>query len=215
MAAKQSKKQSTDLAWHADFRNTESLPDVKVVRTDFLINFVAIFVFIALLSLFGYRQFNAANLKSRIADLQAEVSKQKPANQRNLRESRQFKNSQDIIEDLNNFYATAVPPLDFIVQITEERPKFIAFSKIDFRVTSENISKNKTIEYGVFIISGMLRGSTARDLEDLNSYRDKIGEMALLNDKIDRITVPPPRRDPTLDLYQFNIEIRLKPRDKG
>lgn len=206
-----SSKGSGDLAWHVDFRNRDSLPDVKVVRTDFLINFVSIFLVVLLLGFFGYRQLIAWNVGNRIEELEAQVEELTPANSRNLRENSKFSKVSKELRDLVSFYDIEVPPLEFVVALTESRPEYVAYKNIEFRVVEESVSKKKTITYGVYEIRGLLKGSSAEDLEDLNEFRDIISGFEVLQDRVDSVRVPPPRRDPILGVYEFVIEIKLKP----
>src|SRR5258708_33520583 len=57
-------------AWHPNFRNYEKLPDIKVVRTAFFVNAGAITITLALLTYFGFQEWQLHTLKTQVADWQ-------------------------------------------------------------------------------------------------------------------------------------------------
>src|SRR3954471_18196978 len=64
-------------AWHANFRNYEKLPDIKVVRTAFFINGAAITVALALLVYFALQEWNLRGINLQIADWQRKIDRDK------------------------------------------------------------------------------------------------------------------------------------------
>ncbi|HUJ44290.1 MAG TPA: hypothetical protein VLW52_11850, partial [Opitutaceae bacterium] len=66
-------------AWHPNLRNVERLPDTKVVRTRFFVNFAAIAVGAALLLYFSYQEYRIKNLHHQVAEWQAQIDTNKKA----------------------------------------------------------------------------------------------------------------------------------------
>lgn len=205
------RKESIDFAWHPDFRIQESLPDVKVVRTGFIINFITLTAAVLLMGLYGYRQLHAWNLSSQIEEVKAEIEVETPENRVNLKQSGEFKQATNLINDLTVFYKQSESVLEFLVEISQSKPDYIALSNIESSELTRTLSKSKTATYNRYNLTGVLQGSSAEALDALNKYREIISNLEIFKDKIDSIDVPPPRRNPTLDLFEFNIVIVLKP----
>ena len=53
-------------AWHPNFRNYQKLPDIKVVRTAFFVNGVAIFVALSLGIYLGFKEWQLYLVKDQI-----------------------------------------------------------------------------------------------------------------------------------------------------
>src|SRR6187401_3003911 len=68
-------------AWHPNFRNYEKLPDVKVVRTAFFVNGISILVALSLASYLGFREWQLRGLTTQIADVQAQIDRDKRASE--------------------------------------------------------------------------------------------------------------------------------------
>ncbi len=209
--AKSKNKETAAISWHPDFRIQDTLPDVKVVRTDFIINFITITAAVLLAGFYGYRKLYSWDLGSRIADVEAQIEQATPENRRNLKNSGDFKKASTQIEDLVKFYSQSEPPLDFLVEISQTRPEYIALSSIEFTELERPVSKKKTVNYSRYRIVGVLQGSSAEALDALNKYREIVNGLDIFKDRIESIEVPPPRRNPGLDLFEFNIVVILKP----
>lgn len=209
--AKEKSKETVSAAWHPDFRDIGALPDVKVVRTDFMVNFVALTLCLFLGVFLCYRQVKTWDLNSQVTELQRQVEQQASQNSRNLRQSAEFKRASDKIEDLSNFLNLTPSFLDFMMQVTETRPEHIALSTVDFVETSRQVSRTKREIVGTYTIAGMLQGSSAEALDAIGQYRQVVSELEILQDKVESINVSQPRRNPTLDLFEFNMVITLKP----
>jgi hypothetical protein len=69
-------------AWHPNFRNYEKLPDIKVVRTAFFVNGAAITIALALLTYFGFQEWQLRNLQGQIADWQRQIDRDKAGSDR-------------------------------------------------------------------------------------------------------------------------------------
>jgi hypothetical protein len=211
MVKKEKAKETITPAWHPDYRDVASLPDVKVVRTDFLVNFVAITLCLVLAVIFAYRQLKAWDYDARIAEFETQIASSSSSNNQNLRLSGEFKKSADKIEDVNRFLNLTPSTLSFLLQLAETRPEHIAFSSVEFVENVRQVSKDKRERFGVFTVSGMLKGSSAEALDAIEQYRGIVAGLPILADKVSSISVPPPRRNPTLDLFEFDMVITLKP----
>ena len=208
---RRARKEKIQLDWHPDFRDLVALPDVKVVRTHFILNFVSLTILLCLIVYLGYQQVLSWDLRTRIAAVDKLVNEQSAANRVHLKDSVKFKKLAKKVEDLDIFYNQSETALDFLVDIVKSKPDNIAYNKILFNEQTQQISKSKSVNYGEYTVTGILQGSSAEVLNALNNFREIVEQLPLLKDKINEIKVSPPRRNPELDLFEFTIVIALKP----
>lgn len=77
-------------AWRADFRRVSELPDVKAIRTDFLVNYGLIGLAIVCLVTAVSRELTYMGLRSEIDMLSLEIDSKRVKNEKNLKESGLF-----------------------------------------------------------------------------------------------------------------------------
>ncbi|WOO41409.1 hypothetical protein [Rubellicoccus peritrichatus] len=211
--AKGKSKEIEQLSWHPDFRNVEALPDVKVVRTDFLINFIAITACVLLLGFLVYRQLHVSGLRSSIEVLEQQIEDESAKNRKNLKESGEFKKTAKKIDDLGNFYRNSVPPIEFVLAVTESKPDYIALRRIRFNELSKPISKKRSVTYVSYSVFGVQQGSSTEAYEFLDKYHAIIEELPVLEGKVESTDVKSSSRNESLDIIEFEIEVILKPED--
>ncbi|QYY37187.1 hypothetical protein [Ruficoccus sp. ZRK36] len=208
-------KKDQFLNWHPNFRLTETLPDIKVVRTGFLVNFVAITVVLVLLAFNGYRELRIHSLNSEIGTFEQRLAEGKTQNQANLKLSSEFTRQAKLIDDVRAFHITSVPPVEFLRVITATRPDDIAFQSVRYELVQPPLKKKEKLVKSKFrsryTVTGMLKGSSAEALIALNSYRARLSSLEILEGKIEEIQVSQPRRNPSLDLFEFEITLTLLP----
>jgi hypothetical protein len=209
-------KKDTYLNWHPNFRLSETLPDIKVVRTGFLVNFVAILAVLLALAVNGYREWRIAALGGEIETFQERLDAGQKQNSANLKLSGEFTRQSKVIEDVSTFYSLAYPPMDFLIAVTESRPDDIAFDSIRYTLEKPVIKKKgakpkKADFVSKYTINGMLQGSSADALNSINRYRNTLSGLDAFKDRIVEIQVSQPRRNPALNLFEFQITLILKP----
>jgi len=90
--------------WRPDFKIQSTLPDIKVVRTDFIIN--CIVVALALVAVFSLlrQEYRAHVLRSSIAVIEKRINASEAADKLNLKRSEGFKKSAQSVVELQRFY---------------------------------------------------------------------------------------------------------------
>lgn len=209
MAAKAPKEAKIAFAnWHPDFRMTEHLPDIKVVRTGFLINFVGIVTPLILLGFLVHNHITISNYRHSIATLQAEIDSLSASNEANIKANQAFNAESAKITDLATFYGQGFDPLPILVDLFENKPPNIAMRRLEFSPLTETENK-KQIRRTQIILNASLQGSRADALEDLNNYRLQIMELPSISAKVNRIEIAQARRNPNQDLFEFTLQIVL------
>ena len=63
-------KQAAEAPWHQDFRNVDALPDIKVIRTRFFVNLIAVVVPLFIATLWVQQELSLSTVRSEIAELE-------------------------------------------------------------------------------------------------------------------------------------------------
>jgi hypothetical protein len=120
-------------AWHPNFRNYEKLPDIKVVRTAFFVNVGAVSVALALLTYFGFQEWQLHTLNTQIADLQAQIDKDKPGSDKAIALYKKFEAEQSKFQEVDTFIKSKPLISDLLVQLGRTLPSNIAIDSLDLR----------------------------------------------------------------------------------
>ncbi len=120
-------------AWHPNFRNFEKLPDIKVVRTAFFVNAAAITLVLALLTYFGFGEWQLRSLKSQIADWDRQIARDKPGSDRAVALFKKFETQEAKFAEVEAFLKAKPPVSDLLVRLAQTLPPNIAVDSLDLR----------------------------------------------------------------------------------
>ncbi|WP_309396254.1 hypothetical protein [Cerasicoccus maritimus] len=199
--------------WRPDFRVNDVLPDVKAVRTNFLVNFVALALAIIVTGWFAYREFQGMSAQSQIETLQDQIQAKSKENRANLKLSSEFKKASPQAEDLITFYKGYEYPLDVILALSESRPKTIALQSLRLGSYSKNVGtarKPKLVYMPRYTLRVVLKGSNEESLEELSKYKSILSNLDIIKDRLNSIDEDRPTFKEELGLFEFTIVINLK-----
>ncbi|WP_309385534.1 hypothetical protein [Cerasicoccus frondis] len=199
--------------WRPNFRDNDVLPDVKAVRTNFLVNFIALALAIIVSGWFIYQEFQAMSVQSQIEDLQAQIQAKSKDNRNNLKLSSEFNKSTPQAEDLLSFYRGYQYPLDVIMALSESRPKTIALQSLVVGSYTRNVGTTRRPQLVVsprYTLRVVLKGNDEESLEQVNAYKKILSELPIFKDRVDSIDEDRPTRNEELGLFEFTIVINLK-----
>lgn len=199
--------------WRPDFRDNDVLPDVKAVRTNFLVNFVALALAILVVGWFGFQEFQGLSMNSQMEDLQAQIQSKAAENRANLKQSGEFKKLSPQAEDLLEFYKGYQDPLEVALALSESRPETIALQSISLGSFGKNIGTNrkpKMIMVPRYTLRVVLKGNNEESLEQVSKYKTILGDLEIFKDRLNSIDEDRPTRNEDLGLFEFTIVINLK-----
>ncbi len=124
---------ATRPAWHPNFRNYDKLPDIKVVRTAFFINFAAIAVAAALAIYFGFQEWQLRVLRSHAAGVERRIGTDKPASEHAVALFKKFKAEEAKINEVEAFISSRPIVSDLILHIGATLPPNMAVDSFDLR----------------------------------------------------------------------------------
>jgi len=122
-------------AWHPNFRNYEKLPDIKVVRTAFFVNAAAITITLALLTYFGFQEWQLHTLKIQIADWQRQIDRDKSGSDKALALYKKFQAQESKFQEVDAFLKSKPHVSELIIRLGQTLPPNIAIDSFDLRET--------------------------------------------------------------------------------
>jgi hypothetical protein len=122
-------------AWHPNFRDYQKLPDIKVVRTAFFINGVALLVAVSLASYLGFREWNLRVINQQIAHVQAQIDRDKRASDEAIALFKKFQAVETKVNEVDAFMTSKPLVSALLIRIAQTLPKYIAIDNFDLRDT--------------------------------------------------------------------------------
>ena len=118
-------------AWHPSFRNYERLPDIKVVRTVFFVNAVAITVALAIFTVFIFKEYHLYSLRRQVADVRAQSDRDRRGSDQAIALFKKFQGEEKKIMEIDAFLKTRPLLSDLLLQIGQTLPKNIALTSLE------------------------------------------------------------------------------------
>lgn len=157
-------KTSDQSKWRPDFRIVEKLPDTKMVRTKFVVNFMAIGLLCVLVVVVGYREFSKLEINRQIASLKREQENRVSGNRIFTRFDGEFKSLADKVKDIKDFKKQPVHPAHLLVELSRMRTADVVFDAISY----ENIW-NRGDEKELYQVQLNGKGRTTADISELKN----------------------------------------------
>jgi hypothetical protein len=126
-------------AWHPNFRNFEKLPDTKVIRTRFFINFASAVVASGLLLYFCIQEYKIYTLSRQISYWEGDIATNKKANDTAIAQFKKFGEESRKLAEVETFVRPRIVMTSFLMHLGETLPKEVALDAIDARDTSMNL----------------------------------------------------------------------------
>ena len=120
-------------AWHPNFRNYEKLPDIKVVRTAFFVNGVAILAAVSLTAYCGLREWQLRGLNTQITDVQAQIDRDKRTSEQAVALFKKFQGEEAKVNEVDVFMKSRPLVSALILRLAQTLPRNIALDNIDLR----------------------------------------------------------------------------------
>ncbi|MGB0370977.1 MAG: hypothetical protein ACPGN3_06460 [Opitutales bacterium] len=202
------KKQNSHLNWHPDFRVESELPDIKIVRTDFIVNGIAGFVALVALVLVVTREVDLRSMHGNLSDLKAEVASLEQGNAENLKDSKLFKDTAPLITDIEKFKLYSVEPIQTVMAISEILPDGVLLESLRFNEVSRQVKKRSFPAYRLKL-SGV-----APSLEAITVLKESLEVLELFSGYPSNVVERPSPRDEATGFFNFQIDVSINPEFK-
>jgi len=185
-------------AWHPNFRNPERLPDIKVVRTAFFVNGVAIFAAVLLGAFLVFREWQLSVINNQIDLVQAEIVRNKVASDRAIAVYKKFQASEFKIAEVDAFLKSKPIVSVLVLRLAQTLPPAIAIDTLDLRDTGMTMRLS-------------IRGDAAAASGYATSYLEQLRNDKELSQFDDFAFTGSPVRNPATGRMAVEFMLRLKP----
>ena len=145
-----------EAVWRADFRDLETLPDTKPVRTGFLINFASISVLFALITLLVYNEYSLRLSRVASKETEIDVRAQTDANRKLLFRGGEFRKLSRQAEEVVGFKRVPVNLADLLKSFAVKVPEQMTI----FLLIFDQLPDAEADGLGVLSISGTILPET-------------------------------------------------------
>ncbi|MFU8847847.1 MAG: hypothetical protein ACNA77_03920 [Opitutales bacterium] len=193
--------------WRPNFVITSELPDIKVVRTGFIINFI----FIALMLAVGFyvmqREYRAHAIRQTIATIEQRIQVAQADDAMSLKLSQEFRTAAAHILDLEKFTSAPFQIQDFLVQLTQMRPEKLIFKQISVTESEQKDGANQLVIYRI-----NLTGEVS-SLTLLDEFKGALSGLELLNYQGYTLVIDETLqgRDAETGIFPYTLQITLRP----
>jgi len=205
------KKPDAVLNWHPNFRDVATLPDIKQVRTGFLVNFVAIVLALLALAWTLYIEVEMHKVNHDIDALNTQMQDNDAANRKALAATKDFVNKSKALQFAAKFFSQKMPPLELLSSLIDARPENITFRSIDVTSIGRDLGGGKKADAQRVTIQGVLMSESELGLQE---FVDRVVASPALKNRVgdpvkDRNIDS--HRDPLAGAFEFTITLTLKP----
>lgn len=193
--------------WRPNFVKTSELPDIKVIRTDFIINFVFIVLMLALGFYVMQREYRAHIIRQTIEVMEQQIRVAQADDAISLRLSQEFRAAAAHILDLEKFNVTPFLIQDFLIQLTQMRPEKLIFKQISVAESEQKEGANQVVIYRI-----NLTGEVS-SLTLLDDFKGALSDLELLNHQGYALVIDETLqgRDAETGIFPYTLQITLKP----
>lgn len=160
--------------WRPDFRIKSTLPDIKVIRTDFVINFIA--VALALFSglIVLQREYRAFSLHNVIEVLEQRILVAEPDDNIHLKVSERFRDAARDVEELQRFYSSPLSAHEFLADLAMRKPEDLIFSRISVAESVSKVAGKTQLEYRIDLTGEVSELTTLTDFKEILKGLDSL-----------------------------------------
>lgn len=209
MASLTKSKTPTQRQWRPDFRDTQTLPDTKVIRTGFLLNFVGIAAAVICLTLYGIREYTLQNLSRNLDTLSNEVSSATADNRKILDTNKKFRQSAEIVIEAVAFDTEPVPFHNFLSQLGEALQEGMKLEKIQMASSTDTPEKGKVLPFKITLDGRVLESAPGTPAQILSLFQDDMLELACLKDKQVEMEMVRFNRNNEFGHFDFTLLIKI------
>jgi len=165
-------------AWHPDFRDRDSLPDTKVVRTAFFINGIAVVIALSLLINFGLNELQIRSLRSQVDKWSQQIERDQSMSNQAVAKFNKFKAEEKKLKEVGEFIESRPSLADLMANIGRTLPSNLAIDAFDLRVNT--LTLRATVRGAPDKASGYASGYV-KTLREAPEFADLFEKVSLTN----------------------------------
>ena len=196
--------------WRPNFVNQSELPDIKVIRTDFIINFIAVTITLCVAFYLFQREYRSYALGETIVGMEQQIRVADADDVENLKRSETFRESAQYIVEVEKFFDAPLLVHDFLYDLAEIRPEDLIFNTVSL---AESMAKqsNKNVRTYNIQISGSAKNLTVLDDFKKILFEEEILQVSGFALEIDETLQG---RDDKTGIFPYRMAITLTSEEK-
>jgi hypothetical protein len=184
--------------WHPNYRNVDRLPDIKVVRTTFFVNGIAVLITVLLAMYLVQSEVERGSLTSDINTAKAAAAERKPLSEQAIVHFRQFQEQEKKIHELQQFLTgSTITFPQLLLELGASLQPSTLLNGIEYRAT------------GV-LIRGGIRGSAEEGAGKAVLYVEELRKNVYFAERFDPISLSSIVRNPSTEEMRFEIDFKFK-----
>jgi Tfp pilus assembly protein PilN len=192
------KKSSADefLNWHPDFRDVAALPDLKVVRTSFVVNVLCITLASVSLLFTAYREYEGFSRRSEIRAAEESMSSKQVRNNELLALNKEFNEAHRRFIEAENFLQAPFATSELLVALNQSLPGNMDFTRIAY--------DNSTLT-----LRGTIRGASETASTRVSAYQEVLRSNKMIGALFPDVSLKSLDRDPRTQGLSFEIILKV------
>lgn len=188
----------TDVLWHPNFRVVATLPDTKVIRTSFLVNFTTLGLVLGAGAVLFLREQELAEVRTQTLALVSLIEADAPKEAQAIKLQKEFSDTEKRFKEVDGFRASNFVATRFLRRLAETLPRFFT---IDVVESTESVTR----------LRGTVVGSPGKATDIAKDYVNQLAEDPAFSQLVQSVKLSTINRDSGANRMIFEIEIRMKP----
>lgn len=181
-----------ELNWRPDFRDRQSLPDIKTVRTTFFISAIAVTIAVMSVMHVGFQEYTIYSLGKKIEEGKAKIASRQDLHVKAIGMKNLFLAQEKRIDEINTFEERQLAASDLILDSGKSLSPGMSLLSIEY-------IDEKAVFQG-FVVASEEADSLLKD------YMEKLRNVDSLKDRYADINQVLVERESGTDLIKFHLE---------
>jgi hypothetical protein len=209
MATLSKSKKALHQSWRPDFRNTQTLPDTKIIRTGFLLNFVGISLAAICLTMYGIREFTLQNLAKSVNELKLQVEGATSSDRQSLDTNKKFLQSAEIVSEAIGFDAEPIEFHSFLAEAGDTVQDGMHITSVTLNHSGGQPGKSGIPPFNIEIVGKVLENTSVTPAQTLSNFQGSLKGLASLSDKELVIEMLRFNRNNEFGYFDFTLLIKI------
>jgi hypothetical protein len=207
MMASGKNKSPSNLPWRPDFRDVASLPDLKIVRTHFLFNLIAVVLALVLVGLVVYQEYDISVRGDTLAEIRSSIRNGDAADKQLVQRSVLFMKDANRVLEAMKLLDVPVQVDDLVAELAKVQLREGRFTGIDYSRNVEGKDANARTVYRILVRGTMQPDATRSAPQIIDSFVSTIRNIQVLKDAGAVVDLVSSVRDMEMDYYKYEIRI--------
>lgn len=209
MAFGRKNKTYAERPWRPDFRDREALPDTKVIRTGFLLNFVAIALTVSVIVVYAFREYTLQVVSAEVAALEAQVGESSASNRVLLEMNKQFREAAAPMEESIAFDRQLISFPELVRDLSSIVPDGMIFNNLDLKPSEMKVGKNKIAPLLLEVSGRILPNGVESPSQMLADFQEALALLPSLDGRLLELELTRFNRNNDLGHFDFTLRVLI------